>query len=129
MPDSTPAVRNTLTRALARKAEDALLALSREPSFPTLSRLAIAESLTAKLDFPIVPSNLKKLAEAIEITLPSTRTSSSDSLSDIRLTRIEDAVTFILRNFGKPATTEVLSQLEVVRSSWLSHLSAHRTKD
>jgi hypothetical protein len=129
MPDSTPAVRNTLTRALARKAEDALLALSREPSFPTLSRLAIAESLTATLGFPIVPSNLKKLAEAIEITLPSTRTSSSDSLSDIRLTRVEDAISFLLRNAGRPITADDLRQLEVVRSSWLSHLSAHRTKD
>ena len=129
MPEPTPQ-RNFLSRALSRKAEDALLALSKDPSFPSLSRLAIAENLTAKLNFPITVGNLKNLAEAIEIHLPDTRgTRSSDSLSDIRLTRLEDAITFILRNFGKPATPDVLSQLEVVRSSWLSHLSAHRTKD
>ena len=124
------AQRNFLSRALSRKAEDALLALSKDPSFPSLSRLAIAEALTAKLNFPITIGNLKNLAEAIEIDLPSNRGSrSSDSLSDIRLTRIEDAISFLLRNLHNPVDADARRQLEVVRSSWLSHLSAHRTKD
>ena len=129
MPEPTPQ-RNFLSRALSRKAEDALLALSKDPSFPSLSRLAIAEALTAKLNFPITIGNLRNLAEAIEIDLPSNRGSrSSDSLSDIRLTRIEDAISFLLRNLHNPVDADARRQLEVVRSSWLSHLSTHRTKD
>ena len=122
--------RNLLSRALSRRAEDALLALSKEPSFSSLSRLAICETLTAQLGFPITIPNLVRLAEIMEVSLPRSRsTSSSDSLSDIRLTRIEDAITFLFRNFGLPATKETLSQLEVVRTSWLTHLSSHRTPE
>lgn len=123
--------RNFLSRVLARKAEDALLVLSKEPSFPSLSRLAICESLTASLGFPITIPNLVHLAETMEVTLPRSRStsSSSDSLSDIRLTRIEDAITFLFCNFGVPATPDLLRQLEVVRTSWLTHLSSHRTPE
>lgn len=130
MPDPTPAVRNTLTRALARKAEDALLALSKDSSFPTLSRQAIAEHLTAKIECPITVGNLKNLAEAVEVKLPDSRSlSSSTPISEIRLSRLEDAMSFILRNFGGAFTSEARAQLEVVRASWLSHLTTIRTPE
>jgi len=128
-PDPKPQQRNFLSRVLARKAEDALLALSREPSFPAMSRQAIAEHLTSKIDCPITVGNLKTLAEAVEVKLPDSRSPSGSSLTDLRLTRIEDAITFLLRNFGWPTSADTLRQLEIVRASWLSHLSAHRTPE
>jgi hypothetical protein len=128
-PEPKPVQRNVLNRPLARKAEDALLSLSKEPGFLTMSRPAIADHIASKIGVPVTPGNLKTMAEAVEVVLPDSRTPSGSALSEIRLTRIEDAITFLLRNFGWPTSADTLRQLEIVRASWLSHLSAHRTPE
>lgn len=129
-PEPKAPLRNFLSRVLARKAEDALLALSKDPSFPTLSRQAIAEHLTAKIECPITVGNLKNLAEAVEVKLPDSRSpSSSTPISEIRLSRLEDAMSFLLRHLGGAFTSDARAQLEVVRASWLSHLTTVRTPE
>ena len=126
-----PVTRNMLSRAQSRRAEDALLALSKtDPSFPLYTRAKIAELLTASLSFQVNANNLKLLAEAVEVSLPSNRGNSDSSPNtDLRLTRMEDAMTFILKNFGVPASRGTLDQLKIVTDNWLLHLSSTRTED
>jgi hypothetical protein len=94
-----------------------------------MTRIQIAEKLSTLLSFTIKPTNLNLLAEAINVNLPSNRGNAGSPDTDLRLRRVEDAMTFLLKNFGAPPTRGTLDQLKIVTDNWLIHLSSTRPED
>jgi hypothetical protein len=120
---------NVLSRVQSRKAEDTLLSLSASPEFPMMTRIQVANKLSSLLPFTIKVTNLNRLAKAVGVTLPSNRGPRPSFDLDLRLRRIEDAITFILKNFGVPASRGTLDQLKIITDNWLVHLSSHNTSE
>lgn len=110
--------RTMFTRVQARKAEDALLELARSPDFAGMTRPEIAEHLASAVGFGVTAANVKTLARTVGVNLPM-RPSGGSKIS-ARLQHVEDAVSFVLKNWAQQHDRGVLDQLAIVRELWFA---------
>lgn len=88
--------RNQLTRALARRVEDILLSLSKDPDFAGSTRALLASHIASQLKHPITISNVEGAAHALGIVLPGSRSIRRVSDRD-RITKLEADVSILMQ--------------------------------